>query len=184
MSVTFLQSPARYVASSIAVSPPPTTTTFWPRKSAPSHTAQALTPLFLSLSSLGEPEVVGARAGRDDDGLREVEHVLVLADPDLEGALEKSTFCTSAVMISVPWCSACSRNARHQLLAGHRLGEARVVLDVGREHELAAGDEPAGVEALDAERLQVGAGGVDGRGEPGGARADDDDLVDAGFVMA
>ena len=38
--------------------------------------------------------------------------------------------------------------ALHELLAGDLLGEARVVLDVGREHELPARDEPARVEAL------------------------------------
>jgi hypothetical protein len=66
----------------------------------------------------------------------------------------------------------------HQLLAGHLLREAGVVLDVGREHELAAGDEPARAEAFDAEGLQVGARGVDGSREPRGAGADDDDVSD------
>ncbi len=68
--------------------------------------------------------------------------------------------------------------ALHQLLAGDLLGEAGVVLDVGREHELAARDQAAGAEALDEERLQVGARRVDGGGEPGRAGADDDQVAD------
>ena len=47
----------RYVASSTAESPPPTTTSglLRNRGSAPSHTAQALTPRFLYASSDGRP---------------------------------------------------------------------------------------------------------------------------------
>ena len=42
---------------------------------------------------------------------------------------------------------------RHELGAEDAVGEAGVVLDVGREHELAAG-----ADAFDDERMQVGAG--------------------------
>ena len=45
---------------------------------------------------------------------------------------------------------------RHEIGTDDAVGEARVVLDVGRQHELAAG-----LDALDDERLQVGARGVD-----------------------
>ena len=62
---------------------------------------------------------------------------------------------------------------RHQLGPEDAVGEAGVVLDVGGEHELAAG-----ADALDDDGLQVGAAGVDGGGEPGGAGADDDELVE------
>ena len=51
-------------------------------------------------------------------------------------------------------------------------GKARVVLDLGGDGELAAG-----LHAFDDQRLELGARGVDGRGEPGGAGTDDDDLV-------
>ena len=54
---------------------------------------------------------------------------------------------------------------RHELGAHDPVGEAGVVLDVGREHELAAG-----ADALDDERVQVGARGVDRGGQPGRAR--------------
>src|SRR5207302_10867173 len=65
----------------------------------------------------------------------------------------------------------------HELLTRHLRGEARVIFHVGREHELAAGDETTRVETLDAERLQVGAGRVDARGEARGTGPDDDDVA-------
>src|SRR5205807_2129190 len=52
----------------------------------------------------------------------------------------------------------------HQLGAHDPVGEARVVLDVGGEHEL----PPGAGEPLDDEGLQVGPGGVDGGGQAGG----------------
>src|SRR5262249_37312224 len=53
------------------------------------------------------------------------------------------------------------------------VGVAGVVLDVGRDRQLAAG-----LEALEEERLQVRARGVDGGGVAGGAGADDEDVTD------
>ena len=52
------------------------------------------------------------------------------------------------------------------------IGKARIVFDHGRESQL-----PPGFVAVNHERLQVGAGGVDGSGEPGTAAADNDDVV-------
>ena len=60
---------------------------------------------------------------------------------------------------------------RHELGAEDPVREARVVLDVGGEHELAARADP-----FDHERVQVCARGVDRRGETGRARSDDDDF--------
>ncbi len=69
----------------------------------------------------------------------------------------------------------------HQLRAHDAVGEPRVVLDLGGEHQLTtrlvAG---RGQFALEHHRGQVGAGGVDGGGEPGGSRADDHHVVDVG----
>ena len=61
----------------------------------------------------------------------------------------------------------------HELGAHDALGETRVVLDVGRDRELAAG-----LEALEQDRLQVRARRVERRRVAGGTRADDRDLVD------
>ena len=68
--------------------------------------------------------------------------------------------------------------AHHELGAHDALGEAGEVLDLGGEHELATG-LVAGRRrlALEQQRLEVGAGGVDRGGQAGGARADDDDLA-------
>ena len=60
---------------------------------------------------------------------------------------------------------------RHEVGTDDAVGEARVVLDVGGQHQLAAG-----LQTLDDERLQVGPGGVDGGREAGRARPDDDDV--------
>ncbi len=60
---------------------------------------------------------------------------------------------------------------RHEVGAHDPVGEARVVLDVGRQHEL-----PAGLQTLDDQGLQVGSGGVDGGRESRRARPDDDDV--------
>ncbi len=65
----------------------------------------------------------------------------------------------------------------HQPGALDRLGEARIVLDVGGDHQLAAG-----LEARQQQRLQHGARGVDRRGVAGRPRADDDDALVRGTV--
>ena len=57
----------------------------------------------------------------------------------------------------------------HQPGALDDLGEAGIILDVGGDGELAAG-----LDALDDDRRQAGAGGVDGGAEPGRAGAEDD----------
>ena len=53
--VTFSAKRVRNVASSSAVSPPPTTAISRPRKKKPSHVAQALTPRPRNSSSDGRP---------------------------------------------------------------------------------------------------------------------------------
>ena len=65
----------------------------------------------------------------------------------------------------------------HQPRALDDVGEARVVLDVGGDGELAAG-----LDALDQDRLQHGARGIDGGGVAGGAGADDDDFRVGGLA--
>ena len=57
------------------------------------------------------------------------------------------------------------------------LGEAGEVLDLVGGGELAAGGDAEGEETLVHDGLEVGAGGIDGGGVAGGARADDDDLA-------
>ena len=78
----------------------------------------------------------------------------------------------------MPKRSAWARKLRHQLGAHDALGEPGVVLDVRRDHQLAAGPEP-----LDDEGLQVGARGVQRGRVPGRASADDDEVAYVGHVF-
>jgi hypothetical protein len=64
----------------------------------------------------------------------------------------------------------------HQPGALDDVGEARIVLDVGGDRQLAAG-----LDALDQHGVEQGAGGIDGGGEAGGAGADDEAADGAGF---
>ena len=88
------------------------------------------------------------------------------------GDAERSTRSASAVTNSAPKRSACSRNFIISSGPEDAVGEAGEVLDVGGEHELAAR-----ADALDHDRLQVGAARVDGRGEPRGSGADDQEFT-------
>ena len=67
----------------------------------------------------------------------------------------------------------------HELRAEDPLGEAGVVVDVGGEHQLAAGDVGwvRTAAALDDQRIQFGARGVEGRRQARGARTEDDHLI-------
>src|SRR5699024_769800 len=65
-------------------------------------------------------------------------------------------------------------HGRHQLGPLDPLGETRVVLDVRRGHQRAAGIEGTG----DDDGVHLGPGRIDGRGVAGRPGADDDDLVD------
>ena len=134
--VTLLANFVRNVASSIAVSPPPTTTSSRSRKKKPSQVAHALTPRPRSFSSpgtsshfalapvatmsvFGSPFLVAGpdaeRAAREVDA-RDVHRQDLRAEP--LGLL---------------------LHLLHQLGAEDAVGEAGVVLDVGREHQLPAG---------------------------------------------
>ena len=67
----------------------------------------------------------------------------------------------------------------HQLRATDAIGKARVVLDLARRHELAAG-----LVAAQDDRGQVGACGVDSRGQSRRTGPDDDDMGAFGLAGA
>jgi hypothetical protein len=90
----------------------------------------------------GEAERARRQVGRDD-------HVVDGGGADMLGLL---------------------RHLLHQPRTLDDVGEARVVLDVGGDHELAAGLQPG-----HHRWPQAGARGIDRRGVAGGARADDQD---------
>ena len=116
------------------------------------------------LGRQAEPDRRGA--GRDDDGLAAV---LGAARPRPEGAAGEVDAVGVDVDDARPEALGLLAEAEHQLRALDPFGEARVVLDVGRDHQLAAG-----LVAGQDDRRQVGAGGVDGGGQAGRARADDE----------
>ena len=62
----------------------------------------------------------------------------------------------------------------HHVGALNAVGKSRVVLHVGRDHQLTTR-----AVALNDQRLESGTGRVDGGGEPGGPAADDNHFVDA-----
>ena len=66
----------------------------------------------------------------------------------------------------------------HQLGPHDPFGEARIVLDLGRVLEL-----PAPLEALDHQRLELGARRVDGGRVAGAGPADDDHVLDSFLVQ-
>lgn len=66
-------------------------------------------------------------------------------------------------------------HARHQVRAHQAVGVTRPVVHLGGGHQLAAL-----LQAGDDDRLQVGAGGVDGGGPAGRAGTEDDEALVAG----
>ena len=88
------------------------------------------------------------------------------------GRSEKSTFVTSSVIELGAEALGLAAEVGHHLGPDDAVGVAGVVLDVARDHQLAAP-----LEALDHERLQLGARCVERSGVPGGAAADDDQLT-------
>ena len=87
------------------------------------------------------------------------------------GRAEKSTRSMSTSTSCRAEALRLLAEAVHELRPVDALGEARVVLDLAGEHQLAAGRG-----ARDDDGLEVGARRVDGGGEAGRARADDEDL--------
>ena len=116
-----------------------------------------------------DAEEARGRARRDDHRAR---GVLVVADVDAERLLGEVDLRDvvgdelGAEPLRLP------AEVGHHLRPHDAVGVARVVLDVARDHQLAAP-----LEALDHERLEVGACGVQRRGVPGGAAADDDQFT-------
>ncbi len=125
---------------------------------------------------VGEAELAVAGAHGEDDGLGVVLHVVgVLDHLDLAGEVDGGGVVGDeggAEALGLP------AHLVHEVRAHDALGEAGVVLHLGGVHQGAAALE----RALEHHRLEVGAGGVDGRGVAGGAGADDDDVVHGGHA--
>ena len=124
--------------------------------------------LELLLGRQAEPARL--RAGRDDQRVGGVDRAAV-ADAARTGGGRSST----SAMMSLTMLGADMLGLRlhllHQPGALDDVGKAGIVLDIGGDGELAAG-----LQALDDDRLEHGARGIDRRRVAGRARADDDDL--------
>jgi alkylated DNA nucleotide flippase Atl1 len=136
------------------VSPPPTTTVWAPRWNAASQ--------VLRLGAHREDH--GARPDLLAADVHDVHAAILGGEVELRGVVRDEA-CAEALRLVA--------QVLHHLRAQHALRVARVVLDVGRLLKQAAPGE-----ALDHERLEVRARGVQRRGVARGAAADDDDVLD------
>ena len=125
---------------------------------------------FLAL----EAQIVGTSTGSDDECLALMQHVLAFADPDLEGmSIEIYALNVRRNDLGSLGLSLLAQQG-HQLLTLNSRRKSGEILDVGRKHELSAGNEPPRVEPLDAGGLQIGSSRIDGRGEAGGTGSYDE----------
>ena len=125
----------------------------------------------LHLSLRLEPQLPRSRSGGDDHGLRSI---FVVLDPDAEGPLGEVDPGHVVRDELGPEALRLAPEVLHHLRAHDPLRVAGVVLDVARDHELAAP-----VESLDHERTQVPPRRIERSRIAGGAAADDDDLTNA-----
>ena len=116
-----------------------------------------------------EPELPVGRARRDDDRLREVR---VVADLHAERAFREVDGCHVVGEVLGAEAPGLGAEVTHHLGPQHALGIAGVVLDIARDHQLAAERD-----ALDDERIQVRARSVERGRVPGRPASDDDQLA-------
>jgi hypothetical protein len=129
-----------------------------------------------------EVQPLGLRARGDDEGLGRVLDVVV-AGPDAERAARDVDLVHVLGHDLAALAERLLAEGLHQIGPRDLLGEAGVVLDVVRDHELAARDAAPG-HALEHEGREVGAGRVDAGRVPRGAGADDDDLARIAHVLS
>src|SRR5262249_45260715 len=125
----------------------------------------------------GDAEPFRLRPHRQDHRFRAV--LLVAEEDFLDAAVGELDAVDVVADEAGPEALGLSAELAHHLCAHDPLGVARVVLDVGGVLQLAAP-----LEALEDERLEVGAGGVERRRVAGRATADDDHVLDLLFGVA
>ena len=160
----------RNVASSIAESPPPTTTISLFLKKNPSHVAQYETPKPCSAFSLGKSDLHRRRAGGDDQRLAFVD---VRVGRDRRTDVRCSLHALDLLHLEDgAEALGLLPHQVHQLRPEDPVGEAGIVFDVGGDGEL-----PARLHAFEDERSEIGAGEIDRRRASGRAGSDDDHFV-------
>ena len=169
MSVTFVAKRVRKLASSSAESPPPTTAIGRSRKKKPSHVAHGRHAVAEQALLGFEAEHPRGRAGGDDHasgrGTRRRRRRCETADSRQVDAVDVGGDELGAEARGL------LPEQHHELGPEDAVGEAGEVLDVGRQHELAAG-----ADSFDDDRVEIGPGGVDRGGEAGRSGSDDDDI--------
>ena len=119
-------------------------------------------------------------SGGDDERLSQMGGgwCLGIADPDLERPLGQVDTADAAADQFGTEPGRLGTHVGHQLRAGDTLGKAREVLNLGGQHQLTTRLIACRRWlTLDNQRFQVGPGGVDGGGQAGRTRADDDNLT-------
>ena len=117
----------------------------------------------------GKPEQPRRRTGGDDERMSAIFGVGQL---DRERARAQVDCLDVALDDLRAEADRLRPHRRHQVRPHHAVLMPRPVLDHRRQHQL-----PAGLEPLDDERLEVGAGGIQRGGEAGRAGTDDDDAA-------
>ena len=117
-----------------------------------------------------EAELAGSGSRRDDHGFRAV---LVVADPHAERPLREVDARHVVRQEGRAESLRLTPEVLHHRRAEDTVGVPRVVLHVGGDHQLATP-----VEALDDQRLEVRARGVERSGIAGGTSADHDQVAD------
>ena len=178
----------RKIASSIAESPPPTTAMSCPRKKKPSQVAQVETPWPSRrlLARQAEHQRLGAGGRRSRLGPVGRLGRVGIADPDAERAVrEVDPGDLGRCMSSAPKRSACSRilviSSGPMMPSGKPGKFSTSVVSISWPPGWSLVDD--GSPSMH-QRGEVGAGGVDRGGEPGGPGADDDDVAGSGDAMA
>src|SRR5579859_491484 len=135
--------------------------------------AAAYTPPLEALL-VGQAEPFGAGPRGDDDGTGAILGLCrARLDPNLERLLREIHLDNIARDHLGAEAAGLRLEFVHHIRAKDAILEARVVLDIAGDHELAAS-----LLALNDEGAQVGTGGIDGRRVAGWARADDNDVID------
>ena len=128
----------------------------------------------MSFFSDGRPSQLGRRAGRDDRASRR--SGVSAPTSSVNGRFDEVDLGHVAEHERRPEPRRLLAEDLHHLRAEDAVGEARIVLDVGGDGELAAR-----LRALDDDGREVRAGGVDGRREAGRAGAEDEHAMRRGL---
>ena len=156
----------------MAESPPPMTAISLPEAKKPSQVAQELTPWPMRACSEGR---LSQRAEAPEAMMRVRVWMVSLAEVELEGVLGEVDGDEVGHAQLGAEAGGLLLHVLDELGALDAFGPAGKVFDQRGDGELAAG-----LVAFEDERLEVGAGGVDGGGEAGAAGAEDDGVVRSG----